>query len=90
MTSASLEAEREAAMKQATSASRAAETLMDAGAAGGDGQAVKELEQKLKTASAGKLVSWCTVRASERAPLSLYISCVMQLDIINSKPTETD
>jgi B-cell receptor-associated protein 31 len=52
MTSASLEAEREAAMKQATSASRAAETLMDAGAAGGDGQAVKELEQKLKTASA--------------------------------------
>jgi len=44
---ATLEAEKEAAMNQAKSASRAAETLMDSGS-GGDSKAVKELETKLK------------------------------------------
>ncbi len=54
MTSAGLEAEREAAMKQAASASRAAETLMDSGADGkGDSAAVKDLEKKLKEAKDG-------------------------------------
>lgn len=46
---AALEAEREAAMKQAASASRAAESLMDAGAEG-DSKAVKEMEKQLKEA----------------------------------------
>jgi len=44
---ATLEAEKEAAMNQAKSASRAAESLMDSGN-GGDSKAVKELETKLK------------------------------------------
>ena len=43
---ATLEAEKEAAMNQAKSASRAAETLMDSG--NGDSKVVKELEAKLK------------------------------------------
>merc|ERR1712088_1152820 len=46
---ATLEAEKEAAMNQAKSASRAAETLMDSGNGDGkDSKVVKELEAKLK------------------------------------------
>lgn len=46
---ATLEAEKEAAMNQAKSASRAAETLMDSGNADArDSKVVKELEAKLK------------------------------------------
>lgn len=44
---ATLEVEREAAMKQAQSASRAAESLLDSGS--GDNKANTELEKKLKT-----------------------------------------
>ena len=51
---ATLEAEKEAAMNQAKSASRAAETLMDSGN-GGDSKAVKELETKLKEKEDGAL-----------------------------------
>ena len=51
---ATLEAEKEAAMNQAKSASRAAETLMDSGN-GGDSKAVKELETKLKDKEDGAL-----------------------------------
>ena len=51
---ATLEAEKEAAMNQAKSASRAAETLMDSGK-GGDSKAVKELETKLKDKEDGAL-----------------------------------
>ncbi len=50
---ATLEAEREAAMKQAQSASRAAESLMDAGDAGKASDREKELEKKVKEAEAG-------------------------------------
>lgn len=51
---ATLEAEKEAAMNQAKSASRAAETLMDSGN-GGDSKVVKELETKLKEKEDGAL-----------------------------------
>ena len=51
---ATLEAEKEAAMNQAKSASRAAETLMDSGS-GGDSKVVKELETKLKEKEDGAL-----------------------------------
>ena len=51
-TNAMLEAEREAAMKQAQSASRAAETLM-AGDTVKASDKEKELEKKLKAAEAG-------------------------------------
>ena len=59
-TSATLEAEREAAMKQAQSASRAAETLMssndDAGKSSGR---EKELEKKVKAAEEGSFrLNW--------------------------------
>ena len=52
---ATLEAEKEAAMNQAKSASRAAETLMDSGN-GGDSKVVKELESKLKEKEDGKML----------------------------------
>jgi B-cell receptor-associated protein 31 len=50
--SATLEAEKEAAMRQAASASRAAESLMDGGDASGKGDAknIKEMEKELKQA----------------------------------------
>ncbi len=51
-TSATLEAEKEAAMKQAASASRAAETLMDSG--DGDSKQVKELQKELKDTKDGE------------------------------------
>lgn len=52
---ATLEAEREAAMKQAASASRAAETLMNTGSAAPEDKDVKEMEKKLKEAQEGIL-----------------------------------
>ena len=55
---ATLEAEKEAAMNQAKSASRAAETLMDSGNGDGkDSKVVKELEAKLKDKEDGALHS---------------------------------
>jgi len=45
---ASLDIEKEAAMKQAQSASRAAETLMSSGGGSGDKKSDSELEKKLK------------------------------------------
>ena len=54
---ATLEAEKEAAMNQAKSASRAAETLMDSGNADArDSKVVKELEAKLKEKDDGKVL----------------------------------
>jgi len=53
-TNATLEAEREAAMKQAQSASRAAESLMDAGDSKKASEKEKELEKKVKSAEEGK------------------------------------
>lgn len=54
---ATLEAEKEAAMNQAKSASRAAETLMDSGNADvKDSKVVKELEAKLKEKEDGALL----------------------------------
>ena len=51
-----MEAEKEAAMNQAKSASRAAETLMDSGNGDGkDSKVVKELEAKLKDKEDGAL-----------------------------------
>lgn len=47
---AGLEAEREAAMKQAASASRAAEALMDGGDSKKDDKALKEKDQALQKA----------------------------------------
>lgn len=47
---AALEAEREAAMKQAASASRAAEALMDGGDSKKDDKALKEKDQALQKA----------------------------------------
>ena len=55
--SATLEAEREAAMKQAQSASRAAETLMDSGAGG---KADSEAEKKLKAKDEGLCMNYST------------------------------
>lgn len=54
---ACLEAEREAAMKQAASASRAAESLIDSAGGGsgkGEEKKVKELETQLKESQIGK------------------------------------
>ena len=53
-TNATLEAEREAAMKQAASASRAAETLMNNGSISPEDKNVEEMEKKLKEAQEGK------------------------------------
>ena len=57
-TSATLEAEREAAMKQAQSASRAAETLMSSNDDAGKSRE-KELEKKVKAAEEGSFrLNW--------------------------------
>merc|ERR1719259_148606 len=50
VSNATLEAEREAAMKQAEGAARAAEALMAGGEASGDGADAKELAEKLAKA----------------------------------------
>ena len=53
-TNATLEAEREAAMKQAQSATRAAEAMLDSGDSDKASEKEKALEKKVKAAEDGK------------------------------------